>query len=206
MTSILKNGSVFIHVPKTGGSYLSRTLHALGLAHLCMMAQPHANAYYFTGYRPFVRFAFVRHPWDWLMSYWAYKQATGCHPAVYLDQMVVKAEGDFNMWIRMLYANEGQPVNEFMSLFVGTMAAPIEFIGRYENLQEDFKAALRVAELLDCAGGVPESLVDQVWVDKPEPAYRESLMAMKSSRELVLRCEEQYLDRFYRGWPQLGFI
>ncbi|MEM9017777.1 MAG: hypothetical protein AAGC68_12250, partial [Verrucomicrobiota bacterium] len=92
MALILKNGAVFLHIPKTGGTWVSKVLREEGLV-ACSMGHRHANwlhllapgnqglgrnleyAYKRVRFlrprpRPFL-FCFVRHPLDWYESFYS---------------------------------------------------------------------------------------------------------------------------------------
>lgn len=94
MAVILEDGSVFLHIPKTGGTWVSGVLRDLGLAR-CSIGHRHANwphllapgwqgagrrlEYLYKRARhlrlhprPFT-FCFVRHPLKWYESFYRYK-------------------------------------------------------------------------------------------------------------------------------------
>lgn len=95
MAILLKNDAVFLHVPKTGGTYLRRLFVALDLVRF-NFSRDHADmerAINVSGHYPgnFLRcslrlgknldqyarrcykFCFVRHPFDWYESYWRFR-------------------------------------------------------------------------------------------------------------------------------------
>lgn len=94
MAVILKNGAVFLHIPKTGGTWVTGVLRECGLMR-CSIGHRHANLphvlapgdqgfgrtleylykrtrFLNTHPRPFT-FCFVRHPLDWYESFYLYK-------------------------------------------------------------------------------------------------------------------------------------
>lgn len=94
MAVILKNGAVFLHIPKTGGTWVTGVLRESGLMR-CSIGHRHANlphvlapgnqgvgrsfeylykrtCFLKTDPRPFT-FCFVRHPLDWYESFYLYK-------------------------------------------------------------------------------------------------------------------------------------
>ena len=99
MALLLKDGSVFLHVPKTGGTWVTRVLTELGLVEAGFGAKhasyegvmnvtrsyPRSTAKHllttgprFAGrVRASFKFCFVRHPVDWYASYWRHNNLKG---------------------------------------------------------------------------------------------------------------------------------
>ncbi len=94
MAVILKNGALFLHIPKTGGTWVTKVLRDAGLVR-CSIGHRHGNLEHVlapgwqgpgrrlewfwkralhlrTHPRPFT-FCFVRHPLDWYESFYRYK-------------------------------------------------------------------------------------------------------------------------------------
>ena len=101
----------FVHIPKTGGSSIEA---ALGLApkHECasMVARP--------------RFTFVRHPLDRFISAWEFGRQRGRikEKTLTLDMLEMRLQsGDYTM-----------------SPMVTWLNGEMDFIGRFENIVEDF--------------------------------------------------------------------
>ncbi len=102
MAILLKNGAVFLHIPKTGGSWVSKALEEQDLVK-CYFSHPHADMervlnyprHYFGTYlrqrlkfgsklhQEIVagyKFCFVRNPFDWYESYWRYMEGLKWKP------------------------------------------------------------------------------------------------------------------------------
>lgn len=172
MAVILKDGSVFLHIPKTGGTWVTRILRELG-AMQCSLGHRHANwshllapgnqgagrkAEYWlkrglhlrTRPRPFT-FCFVRHPLDWYESFYSYKS----QPSIDWEP-----DGDFeniDRWHPNSVLNglgKGKDFNEFVEAvferFPGYVTAlfsyytlrPVDFVGKQESLREDLVEVL----------------------------------------------------------------
>jgi hypothetical protein len=104
MTSLLKNNAIFLHIPKTGGSWISHVLNSLNLTR-ARVGYPHADwhrAYWHDRFardgkvfrcllrrmvgikRDVIRpdpncfkFCFVREPLKWYESYWRFMESRG---------------------------------------------------------------------------------------------------------------------------------
>lgn len=136
--------SCFLHVPKTGGTWVKRAILAAGVparehsidgyTHLGLADCPEPQRF---------RFAFVRNPLALYRSYWQFKQTVGWDPANELDRQC-QAE-DFERFVRRVLEQFPGIYARTLQDFVGPPDAPIEFIGRYENLVEDLVRALSLA-------------------------------------------------------------
>lgn len=143
--------SCFLHVPKTGGSWVKKAIFAAGIparehaidgyTHLGLSDCPEPHKF---------RFAFVRNPLALYRSYWQFKMTTGWDAHNELDQRC--ATDDFHAFVRKVLQDYPGIYARTLEDFVGSAAAPIDFIGRYENLVEDLVTALTLAgEQFDAA-------------------------------------------------------
>ena len=136
--------SCFLHVPKTGGSWVKQAIIAAGIP-----AREHAiKGYSHLGIadcpEPWkFRFAFVRNPLGLYRSYWQFKMTVGWDPDNVLDQRC-RAD-DFQVFVNKVLAADAGIYARNLRDFVGTPEAPIEFVGRFENLVEDLVQALTLA-------------------------------------------------------------
>ena len=137
---ILKN-SCFIHVPKTGGNWVRHALEAAqvefeyytvnGNAHLGFRECPQPGRF---------KFAFVRHPLGLYRSFWQYKMTYGWDEASALDRACRSQE--FGTFIVNITTHFPGAYGHALDDLIGPAEAPIDFVGRYENLQEDLIRAL----------------------------------------------------------------
>lgn len=134
MAVILKNGALFLHIPKTGGTWVTKVLREAGLMR-CSIGHRHANLDHLlapgfqgvgrklewawkrgfflrTHPRPFT-FCFVRHPLDWYESFHLYKNQPE------LNWEHDGEENNFHRWHPNAVLNglggEGRGFNEFVS-------------------------------------------------------------------------------------------
>lgn len=127
---------IFIHIPKTGGSSI---LHALNIHNYCCHEPISRYPNYLT--QNVFKFAFVRNPFDRILS--AYIYLTGGFGNEY-DAAFAQANLDhfknFNEFIKEFEINtELQSWLHFQSVF-NFIDGPMDFIGKYENIQTDFNA------------------------------------------------------------------
>jgi hypothetical protein len=136
--------SCFLHVPKTGGSWVKKAIMAAGID--CQPFSPGGDHH--PGLRDCpcphkFKFAFVRHPLALYRSYWQYKMTYGWDPHNAIDQRC-RAE-DFHSFVTAVLTHMPGVYGQGLDQFVGTAAQPIDFIGKHENLVEDLITALQLA-------------------------------------------------------------
>ncbi len=174
MAVILKNGAIFLRVPKTGSNWVVSVLREAGLVR-CSLGHRHNNIdrllapntrslgrkceYYFKRSlyfrirpRPFI-FCFVRHPLAWYESYFRYKSGLA------ISWKPDGDERDFLAWHPNSPLNnlDHSTFNAFMrsvqeykpgyvsELFNYYTSHPVDFVGKQETLQEDL---VRVLDLM----------------------------------------------------------
>lgn len=157
MSLILRN-SAFLHIPKTGGTWIRRVVTDAGLVTRvlkyddpALTSEKHAPSHHSVikpEDAPPVVFAFVRHPLTWYRSYWSWKEKMfAWSPVNPFDRQC--AHRDFHGFIR----------NVFMHYPKGYLAELFPFftnhctvVGQYENLHEDLARILKDAgEPIDAA-------------------------------------------------------
>lgn len=145
---ILPN-SCFIHVPKTGGSWVRKAIIASGIA--CEEYSVNGNCH--IGYKDCpcpdkFRFGFVRHPVSICRSYWQFKMGAGWDSS---NQMDIDCQSDnFHEFIRKVLDKRPGSYGRSLTDLLGKGKTEIEYIGKYENLVEDLIEALtRAGEAFD---------------------------------------------------------
>jgi hypothetical protein len=171
MALLLKNGSVFLHVPKTGGAWVTSVLESQGLIER-RIAEGHADMdralLWFARRRwrskPSFIFCFVRNPLSWYESWfrfmslskWNWMQfgtsasgSQGWHPNYLLNGC---GSDDFNTFVRNVIRARPGYVTEMLGWYT---KPPISFVGKQENLDADLVDALKQAQLPFDEGAVP---------------------------------------------------
>ncbi|MAH46489.1 hypothetical protein CMI37_11695 [Candidatus Pacearchaeota archaeon] len=145
MALLLKN-SIFIHIPKTGGSWVRQATRRSGIVtneihyrnsekkpehwQHCTPADLNCEGRF--------TFCFVRHPLDWYASFWAYRKRLGLLTDHELDQIIHTYS--FPKYIEII-------LDKYPSGYVSTMYKKytyVDYVGRNENLVEDLIKALQL--------------------------------------------------------------
>lgn len=132
-----KHKFIFVHVPKTAGfSITSRVGGSVGHRPLSFILKKRSE------YEGYLKFSFVRNPWDRAVSAFHYMQRRGT---------ATQNEEDYRDFKK--YFSEPQSFEEFIksNIFNSVidnqqhfkamnyyLDGNLDFIGRFENLQEDF--------------------------------------------------------------------
>jgi len=170
---VLKNGSVFLHIPKTGGNWITAVLQEINLVDK-MVPHKHADIdrffspvfkyrkellkylfspkyFSYLHNKPFM-FCFVRHPLSWYESWFKYQSQSkrqwrpfgeprdiyNWHPNAILNGL---GSPDFNQFVRNVINKRPGYVTELYGWYTRPQ---IDFIGKQENLTEDFIKVLRI--------------------------------------------------------------
>jgi hypothetical protein len=143
-------GCIYLHVPRTGGISVSRALFGHPVGH-------RSYHHYFCSNRKkaaaYFKFAFVRNPWDRLVSAHAFLAAGGRNldDRRFARQSVERYE-DFPAFVHGWLTRENAlryPHLTPQHLFVnrtGRLGDPVikaDFVGRFERLEQDFGAVAR---------------------------------------------------------------
>jgi hypothetical protein len=142
--------SRFLHVPKTGGTWVWRAIEAGGLEFEVLgvppTPNPKTNHLDLSGtdeYADRFTIAFVRHPLEWWRSLWAYRMGDGWDPRRQIDS--VACSDDFNTFIEQVIEHLPLYLEADYARYIGPPSEPISFIGRYEFLADDLVRALKTA-------------------------------------------------------------
>lgn len=131
--------SIFIHVPKTGGTWVTSLLSKLGFIKETYPLHPHVSLREIVSRFPALSglpsFAFVRHPFGWYQSFWAYRETHGWDPKNLLDgcRAVTFQEFIENVIVR-------RPGH--LSWRYDELTRDVTHVGRFEALRESLIAIL----------------------------------------------------------------
>lgn len=172
MAVILRSGAVFLHAPKTGGSWVNAVLEDQGLVRTFVKPK-HVSAYRFQEYarhhpelylyyslrhgprwhavtRGSFRFFFVRNPLSWYESIWRYMNGRGWEP---FPERPTRLSTPWHPKTP-LYRHASSDFNEFVAgvlrdspgyvtnLYNYYDAIPADFVGRQERLADDLVRVL----------------------------------------------------------------
>ena len=159
MAILLKCGAIFLHIPKTGGNWVSDVLedNSLVFANIggrhCGMEQLTAleklfrvSYHYSKPNKPFFKFCFVRHPLRWYESWYKMMKGLDWHhwnvgaedwfPPVMLNGM---GDQEFNVFVRNVLQHRPGFVTEMYSWYI---SHGVHFVGRQENIVDDLISVL----------------------------------------------------------------
>lgn len=136
--------SCFFHVPKTGGTWVTRAIQSTSID--CLNFRPEGNSHSGLKQCPCLekfKFAFVRHPAGLYRSYWQFKMTYGWDANNRLDQDC--RSNTFCDFVRQVLDQYPGIYSSELLKYVGEKEHEIEFIGKYENLVNDLVTALKLA-------------------------------------------------------------
>jgi hypothetical protein len=142
---------VFIHVPKTGGGWVSEAMAAAGIRQERLGFAHHIGKDEIELKGRFA-FAFVREPLSWYGSAWTFRRRLWREKESDPQMEIPGAEFpdewfalDFPDFVATVIESRPGYLSAYYDHYVGTADDPIDFIGHYENLADDLVKALRLA-------------------------------------------------------------
>ena len=189
MAIILPN-SIFYHIGRTGGHWVSHVLWEAGLVqkrlfplHLTPMQAAGAADF---EYRDF-RFCFVRHPLHWLASLWRHEMEFGWDP----DSLITKLAYSENFEIfleKMLAAWPDGPCSAQLAPYLSACS----FVGKLETLETDLAVALEKAgEIFD------RRVLEIPPINETASAsIKSAAIASETTLKKVMESERAFNDRF----------
>lgn len=152
MISHTKN-FIFIHIPKTGGTSIEHGLRPYGkllqgVVNFESIYYKHVTASALqrmlgpSEYAAYFKFTFVRNPWDWIVSNYAFNRGL-CRPYVIGTKYTISGkvpdsakDVSFSDWLRW-WIEELSPSQSTM-VVDDEGRLMVDFVGRFEHLESDF--------------------------------------------------------------------
>jgi len=136
---------IFIHINKCGGGTVEA---ALGLPWLHMTAAECIEVLGRERWNSIFSFAFVRNPWDKVVSHYHHRVATN-------QTGLGERQLDFNDWVRLSYGENDPRYYDKPVMFMPQVdwltdsrgEQVVNYIGRFESLQPDFDEICTLLEL-----------------------------------------------------------
>lgn len=200
MPALVTDRIRYLHVPKTGGTWVSQALDSAGVEFVTidrpskLMRGTHAGLAQTEDFADRFTIAFVRHPLDWWRSRWATRMRTAWDPEHEIDSRA--CSNDFEAFIEQVIENLPGHFGERLERFIGPPSQPVDFIGRFEHLADDLVRALKQA-------GEP---FDERALRRCEPANVNDYTQLDAlyPTDLAIRlaeCETSVIGRFYAADP-----
>jgi hypothetical protein len=188
MPGMLLPQSRFLHVPKTGGNWVSHALRVqfpglrrMPKIHTTRRSAPNQDLF---------TFAFVRHPLTWYQSYFSYKQGKGWDPKNDWDVMV--QSDSFEEFITVALEKTPAYYSKLLRRYVGRVGDEIDFVGRFESLVDDLIGALeRAGEEFDADAIRNAPPVNRSSYDSYPAVFPDDLVFR------LLESEAEAVGRFY---------
>lgn len=139
---LIFENAVFLHVPKTGGSWVKAAIRNAGIdaEEYIVDGDFHGDLSYCPFPDRFV-FAFVREPLSLYQSYWRFKMAGAWDPRNPFDMDC--GAPTFEAFVENVLRLEPAWCSRMFEDYVGrTPADEIDFVGRFESLADDLVRAL----------------------------------------------------------------
>ncbi len=134
---------IFVHVPKTGGVSVAKSLFGHLVDHKPL--REYQLIFSANDYRKYFKFAFVRNPWARLVSAYTFLKAGGLNAddAAWAKQYLAPYL-TFEQFVKSRHTKESvQTAKHFRPQYLFLQDARqnmgLDFVGRFETLQEDFQ-------------------------------------------------------------------
>jgi hypothetical protein len=205
VSSLLTPRVRFLHVPKTGGTWVEGALRAAGVP-TEPLARPddgivaaHATLRVTDDYAERFTLAFVRHPLDWWRSFWGYRMRTGWVDGHEIDSRA--RSDDFNEFAELVAQRLPGHLTARFERYIGPPQQPISYIGRFESLVDDLVHALKLAgERFDEAALRAHQPANRNDYERHPAAFAPGVAVRLAAAEQAL------IERFYPGDPAARWV
>jgi chondroitin 4-sulfotransferase 11 len=134
-----KHKCIFIHIPRTGGTTIESLLpDGLYEGHNTLQGYKHKVGS--GGYEHYYKFAFVRNPWDKMLSeYFWFRNVKYAYPDEEVKQFFRKSASCFSEFVSLFFKTTvGDPTHRMCQLDFLNPVCELDYIGRFERYAEDF--------------------------------------------------------------------
>jgi len=147
MALLINDNAVYLHIPKTGGTWFRHAMQASGIRYT-EIGEQHNHFPLISDFMPprfyddkFI-FTFVRHPLTWYQSRWAFRVQHGWHMDHPFDFNC--ASNDFHDFLqRVLLFQPTGWLNYIYGLYIDNTPHQIDYVGRIETLVDDAVGILK---------------------------------------------------------------
>jgi hypothetical protein len=198
MTTVANERLLFVHIPKTAGTWVAEAMAAAGLECDPVGADVHPKRRELPQ-RPFT-FAFVREPISWYRSLWRFHRRLPQSGWKHLDELF---DLDLPEFLEQVATRHPGWLTTYYELFVGPPEDQIDYVGCQENVRSELVAALTAAGVRfdpDVIFNLPArnySGERQLYgtLDPPRP----QMVVPAEILALVVDAEHEIYDRYYGG-------
>jgi hypothetical protein len=199
MATLITPRTRFLHIPKTGGTWVTLALQVAGVP--CQIvwtrqgpgSRGHATLEQTKAYSDRFTFAFVRHPLDLYRSRWAANTKDGWPMNRFLHD--ARSE-DFPGFVDQVVKRHPGFAGKHFAEYTGPPEAEISFVGRYETLVADLVRAL------DEAGEKYDEEALRSYAPANRSDYvRNSANYDRALAERVIEAEQDAILRWYKDVP-----
>jgi len=193
MTTVANSRILFIHIPKTGGSWVEQAMESGGVEFEAIADVPHPERALLNTCDRFV-FGFVREPLSWYRSVWTFHRRL---PQLDWPPITDSIDLDFPHFLEEIAEKSPGYLAAYYRQFVGPPNDEIDFIGHHEQLADELVTALRLAgqdfdeDALRAKPRVNRSLRKETMPGVVVPDCPATLKAR------VMESEHEVYERFY---------
>lgn len=203
MALILKSNLVYLHLPRTGGTFLTEQFRKHGLVEKEIKSGPQQlalNNQLTTVHRDvveevyprdtFKRFFFVRNPYDWYVSFYTYKKYKNkLDPVHYIDYIIQESENFDEFLHTVNKVNHGKGV---LSFYTQTWDKYYTAY-RYEEMFSSLLSIFMEANIPN-SKRIVESIKDQKPVNQSD---REDFELTPANRRSIKKLDSYIFTKYY---------
>lgn len=184
------SGAIFLHIPKTGGTWVTNYFKETGMDHgneeLGLEAHIGSDRVReITGYTEDLAFCFVRHPLTWYRSYWAHRRIVSYRNGI-LDDIVDLPFYDFLELV--LQTRPG-----FLTRHFGIFTERCRFVGKQESLRKDLDNILKYLRIPYNRKYLYDRPPENTFKTDEKYSYNLALDIMKSEEKIVKKFNYLYI-------------